>query len=318
MRIVSGRTAPWAALAIALAAPLSAQQDAPPVPAPAFAAPVDLPRTYTQVADWATLPPGTAWQDMMAVDIDAKGDIYALQRTPFTVLVIGADGRFKRSWSTGDIPGAHGLRVDRFGYLWITSRKLHQVFKYTRDGKLLMTLGTRGVAGDNASRTALNGPADVAVAPNGDIFVADGESPNTRIVKFTKDGTFLKAWGSKGAGPGQLVTPHSITLDTRGRLLVANRGNKRVEIFDRDGAYLGQIATGVTPYWLSVTRDGTLYVAEGTKPVGSMSVFDPRTGRMLAHVPGLTGSHALAVDRTGAVYVAEVSGKSLRKFVRTK
>ncbi|MFD1786188.1 peptidyl-alpha-hydroxyglycine alpha-amidating lyase family protein [Sphingomonas floccifaciens] len=321
MRMTWGRIAPLAALGMALTAPLDAQdadQAATPVASAARAVPANLPRTYTQVADWATLPPGTGWQDMMAVDIDANGDIYALQRTPFAVLVLDAKGRFLRQWTTGNLPGSHGLRIDRFGYVWITSRALHQVFKYTRDGKLLMTLGTRGVAGDNASRTALNGPADVAVAPNGDIFVADGESANTRIVKFSKDGTFVKSWGTKGDGPGQLMTPHSITFDTQGRLLVGNRGNKRIEIFDRDGGYRGQIATGVTPYGLFVTRDGTLYVADGIKPVGSISVLDLRSGRMLAHVPGLTGSHALTVDRTGAVYVAEVSGKSLRKFVRAK
>lgn len=300
-----------AMLAAGLAAPAGAQTASPS--SPAAAAP--MVRTYEQVADWAQLPAGTTWQDMMAVDIDARGDIYALQRTPFQVIVLDAKGKFLRSWSTGDLPGVHGLRVDRFGSVWITSRKLHQVFKYSRDGKLLMTLGTRGVAGDNDSRVALNGPADVAVAANGDIFVADGESPNTRIVKFAKDGKFLKSWGTKGSDPGQLLIPHGIAMDASGRLLVANRGNKRVEIFSQDGAYLGQIETGSTPYGLAIGKDGTLYVADGTKPSGSLTVMDMKSGAILARVPGLTGSHMVAVDRKGAVYVAEVSGKSLRKFV---
>lgn len=297
---------------------VSASLAAACVIAPADASPAPRARVYEQVANWAQLPQGTTWQDMMAVDIDSNGDIYALQRTPFKVIVLNPKGKFLRSWSTGDLPGVHGLRVDRFDNVWITSRALHQVFKFGRDGKLLMELGTKGVAGDNDSKVALNGPADVAVGPNGDIFVADGESTNTRIVKFSKDGTFVKSWGTKGAGPGQLMVPHSIAMDSKGRLLVANRGNKRIEIFDQQGAVLGQIKNDITPYGLFITRDGTLYVADGTKPVGSMSVIDMKSEKTLFHVSGLTGSHMLTVDRRGSIYVAEVSGKSLRKFVRKK
>jgi DNA-binding beta-propeller fold protein YncE len=273
-------------------------------------------RTYEQVADWAQLPPGTTWQDMMAVDIAANGDIYALQRTPFQVMIFDSKGKFLRSWSDGALPRVHGLRIDPQGNVWITDRKLHQVLKYTRDGKLLMELGTKGVAGDNDSTVALNGPADVAFGRNGDIFVADGESTNTRIVKFSKDGKFLKSWGTKGSGPGQLLIPHGIAIDARGRLYVANRGNKRIEIFDQDGKYLSQIATAVTPYGLDFAKDGTLYVADGTKGSESLSVLDPRTGKVLANIPGLNGSHMLAVDRNGAIYLAEVRGMALRKFVR--
>lgn len=273
-------------------------------------------RTYVEQPNWAQLPPGTAWKDMMAVDIDSKGDIYALQRTPFQVMVFDAKGKFLRSWSNGALPRAHGLRIDREDNVWITDRLLHQVLKYSRDGHLLMALGTKGVAGDNESTTALNGPADVAIGPNGDIFVADGESTNTRIVKYARDGKFLKFWGSKGSEPGHLLIPHSIFMDSRGRLLVANRGNKRIEIFDQEGALLGKISSGITPYGLFVTRDGTIYVADGTKGSESLTVLSGRDNKVLAQIPGLTGAHMLTVDRKGAVYIAEVRGTSLLKFVR--
>jgi DNA-binding beta-propeller fold protein YncE len=253
---------------------------------------------------------------MMAVDIDSKGDIYALQRTPFQVMVFDAKGKFLRSWNNGALPRVHGLRIDREDNVWITDRLLHQVLKYSRDGQLLMALGTKGVAGDNESTTALNGPADVAIGRNGDIFVADGESTNTRIVKYSKDGKFLKKWGSKGSEPGQLLIPHSIFMDSRGRLLVANRGNKRIEIFDQEGALLGQITSGITPYGLFVARDGTIYIADGTKGSESLTVLSGRSNKVLAQVPGLSGSHMLTVDRKGAVYVAEVRGTSLLKFIR--
>lgn len=275
-------------------------------------------RTYQEVKNWAQLPAGTTWQDTMAVDVDSRGDIYSVQRTPMKVWVLSSKGKFLRSWDTGDVPGLHGLRIDRSDNVWITSRGLHQVFKFTRNGKLQMTLGTRGVPGDNDSKTSLNGPADVAVARNGNIFVADGESSNTRIVKFAPDGKFLASWGTKGTGPGQLMTPHSIVLDSAGRLLVANRGNKRIEIFNQDGGYLGQIQSNMTPYGLWVGRDGIIYIADGTKPIGSLTVLNMRNNKILWQVSGLVGSHMVTVDRRGAVYVAEVSGTSLRKFVRTK
>lgn len=273
-------------------------------------------RTYEEVIDWAELPSEYVWQDMMAVDIDSKGDIYVLQRTPFQVMVFNSKGKFLRSWNNGSLPKVHGLRIDRDDNVWITDRGLHQVLKYTRDGKLLMELGTRGIAGDNDSKTALNGPADVAVAPNGDIFVADGEGPNTRIVKYRKDGTLLKMWGSKGSDAGQLLIPHSVFLDSRGKLYVANRGNKRIEIFDQEGALLGQITNAATPYGLFITRDNTLFVADGTDGSEGVTVLNSRNARVLAKIGGLKGSHMLTVDRKGAIYIAQVRGKSLRKFVR--
>lgn len=272
-------------------------------------------RTYEEVVNWAELPPGTTWQDMSGVDIDSKGNVYTLQRTPSKVIVFNSKGKFLRSWGEGAFTKAHALRVDRQGNVWITDRELHQVLKFSPDGKLLMTLGTKGVAGDNESVVSLNGPADMVFAPNGDIFVADGESSNTRIVKYRKDGTFLKMWGTKGTGPGQLLTPHSIVMDVGGRLYVANRGNKRVEIYDQEGAFLGQITDVGTPYGLSMQRDGILYVADGTAGSEGLTVRNTRDGKILAHITGVTGAHMIAVDRKGAIYVAEVRGRAVEKFV---
>lgn len=272
-------------------------------------------RSYEEAINWAQLPAGTTWQDMMSVDIDTKGDIYVLQRTPSKVMVFNAAGKYLRSWGDGLFPGAHGLRVDKQNNVWTTDRKLHVVRKFTRSGELLMTLGTAGVPGDNESKVSLNGPADMVIGPNGDIFVADGESSNTRIVKYSKDGTFLKSWGSKGTEPGQLQTPHSIVMDARGRLLVANRGNKRVEIFDQEGTYLGQITNVGTPYGLFLTRDGILYVSDAAKEGGGLTVLDMQSGKILAELTGFFGPHMLTVDRKGAIYLALVKGKALRKFV---
>lgn len=273
-------------------------------------------RIYQKVADWANLPPDTAWQEMSGVDIDSRGNIYALQRTPSKVMIFNAKGKFLRSWGEGIFTKAHALRIDRQNNVWITDRELHQVLKFTRDGKLLMALGTKGAPGDNESKTALNGPADVAFGPKGEIFVADGESTNTRIVKYAKDGKFLGMWGTKGSGPGQLMTPHSIVIDSRGQLYVANRGNKRIEIFDQQGTFLGQITNAATPYGLEITPEGILYVADGTAGSEGMTVLDTRNGQILAQFSGITGAHMVAVNRQGSIFVAEVRGRAVEKFIQ--
>lgn len=169
---------------------------------PAQAAMADNARTYERVSNWAQLPAGYAWQEMSGVDIDKSGNIYTFQRTPSRVLVFSSDGRFLRSWGEGIFAAAHALRVDRQNNVWVTDKQLHLVMKFSRTGKLLMTLGTRGVAGGQDSRTALNGPADVAFAANGDIFVADGESSNARVVRYSSKGQFLEYWGVKGVNQG--------------------------------------------------------------------------------------------------------------------
>ena len=122
-----------------------------------------------------------------------------------------------------------------------------------------MTLGTAGVSGDGPD--TFNGPTDVAVAANGDIFVSDGHV-NSRIVKFSKDGKFIKSWGKKGTGPGEFDLPHTIFLDSRGRLLVGDRSNKRIQIFDQDGKFLDQWTQFGSPSGIFIAPDDTLYVVD--------------------------------------------------------
>lgn len=273
---------------------------------------------YHLVEPWAQLPAGQQWQTMSAVDLDAHGRIYILQRgVPSTVMVFAPNGRLLRRWGEGLFPDAHGLRIDPDGNVWITDRKLHQVLKFSPTGEALLSIGTRGVSGDNSSRTALNGPSDVAFGKDGDVFVTDGESTNTRVLHYDRRGTLLTFWGSKGAGPGQFDVPHAIVTDSRGRLYVADRGNKRVQIFDQDGAVKGEITGVGTPFGLAMSEKDVLYVADGSKGAESLTVVDTRDGHVLDRfTESLDGAHMLAVDRNGAIYVAEARGKSVRKFVR--
>jgi peptidylamidoglycolate lyase len=271
---------------------------------------------YHAVENWAQLPAGTKWGTMTAVDIDSHGAIYVLQRTPAVVMVFDRAGKLLRTWGEGSFPNAHGLRVDRSDNVWITDRGLHQVLKYSPDGKLLLALGKKGVAGDNDSRDALNGPSDVAFGPKGEIFVSDGESTNTRVVKFTADGTLVKFWGTKGTGPGEFDVPHAIASDSRGRLYVADRSNNRVQIFDQEGKVLGEMKNVGTPYGLDFDKDDRLYVVDGNAGKDELWIVDTRTNAIVGHTPGLVGPHMLAVDTDGAVYVAETRGLTLRKLVR--
>ena len=141
-------------------------------------------------------------------------------------MVFDREGSFLRAWGEGMFQTTHFLRVTRAGRVWVTDRGGMQAFEFDSGGKLLRTVGRKGVLGDNNSTDTFNGMADLAVAKNGDFFVADGEGPNTRVVKFHKDGQFVKWWGGKGSGPGQFNVPHTIAIDGKGLLYVGDRSNK--------------------------------------------------------------------------------------------
>src|SRR5690349_19300377 len=193
------------------------------------------PEPFKLAENWGPHLSGIEWGETAGLAIDKQGRLIAFTRKNVPVIEFDADGKVLKTWGEGLFVYPHGSRVDRNGNLWLTDArgrdgKGHQVFKFSRDGKLLMTLGTPGVSGEGPDR--FNGPTDVAVAANGDIFVADGHG-NNRIVKFSKDGKFIKQWGRKGAGPGEFNLPHTLFFDSRGRLLVGDRSNQRIQIFDQ-------------------------------------------------------------------------------------
>ena len=218
-----------------------------------------------------------------------------------------------KTWGEGTFPYAHGMRALRDGFIWTTDRQAQVVLKFDADGKQLFSLGQKGVAGNMDSTDAFNGASDVAMAENGDIFVSDGEGQNTRIVKFSKDGTFMKSWGTKGAGPGQLQTPHAIFIDSRGRVWVGDRGNKRLQIFDQDGKFLDQMTQFGTPASLFIQGD-MLYVA-APAPENRVTI-GTTDGKVLETIDGLDAPHGIAVDAGGAIYVAQSGGKAIVKFVK--
>jgi peptidylamidoglycolate lyase len=257
------------------------------------------------------------WDRPRSVAADGNGLVYVLRPSdpPFStepqtpVIVFNRAGEVVNSWGDGLFPDAHSIDIDHEGFLWITDKDMHMVYKYTTDGQRLMALGKRGIAGDSQSRDAFNGPTDVAIAPNGDFFVADGQY-GSRVVHFSKDGEFIKViGGTKGSGPGEFDVPHAIALDSQGRLLVADEqptsDKPRIQVFDQDGTFIEQWADiGLhLPTGLAVGPDGTVYVGDSR----GNAIHVIRDGEFVEVIGSLQGRpHGITIDpETGVLYFAD-------------
>jgi sugar lactone lactonase YvrE len=298
-------------------------------------APNNLPNPYRAVENWANLPPGVQWGQVISVEPDSKGNLWVFHRSDPAILEFDQSGKLLKSFAKDVFVQAHGLFVDSEGNVWVTDAqgkpgKGHQVFKFSPDGKVLMTLGKAGVTGTGPD--TFNSPSDVVIGNKGDIFVADGHGDNTnaRIVKFSKDGKFIKAWGKKGSGPSEFDTPHSIALDSRGRLFVADRGNNRIQIFDQDGKFIDQWKQFGRPSGVYISKDDTLYSVDsqsdamtnpgvkrgiriGSAKDGSVKIFIPD----LNTDPAIALAEGVSADAKGdIIYAAGVSSMALHKFVK--
>lgn len=271
---------------------------------------------YQLVESWAQFPPGvTKWEEATGVDVDAHDNVYVFQRNEsMPIMVFDSHGKFVRGWGQGMFKLTHFLRVDPSGDVWVTDRGHMQAFKFNSHGKLLMTLGKKDVLGDNTSQDSFNGMADLVVAKNGDIFIADGEGPNTRVVKFSKDGKFIKWWGGKGTDPGQFNVPHSIAIDAKGNIYVGDRANNRIQVFDENGKFLKQWTNFGTPWGVFVKGD-QIYVVDGTAN-NCLWIASIKDGTVQQKIEGLSNPTAVTVDSKGDIYVAEVKGTNVKKFVK--
>jgi streptogramin lyase len=283
---------------------------------------------YRLVPGWGALPDNATWGEVPGMAIDANGRIFAFHRAEVPIVELDAAGRVLKMWGEKMFAWPHGIRIDRFGNLWITDGQARngigqQVFKFRPDGTLLLTLGTKGVRGEGPD--TFGGPCDVAVAANGDIFVADGHQ-NSRIMKFDKHGKFLKTWGKRGEGPGEFNLPHTIVIDSRGRVLVGDRSNNRIQIFDQDGNFIDQWTQFGTPSGMYVTPDDTLYVVDYNVKKG-VFIGSARDGSVKYKLDEAV-AEGVAVDKDGNIYVGETvpgttlggqpGGHIVRKFERQK
>jgi DNA-binding beta-propeller fold protein YncE len=241
--------------------------------------------------------------------------ILVLRRADPPILIFNRDGKLVNSFGDRLFKRPHSLDVDRDGFVWATDTDENVVYKFTMQGKLLMTLGKKDVAGDNDSHDLFNGPTDVAVAPNGDIFVSDGDR-NNRIVKFTKDGKFVKIiGGTKSSAPGQFGPApgtkasgglvHAIAFDSKGRLITIESFNPRIQAFDQDGNFIQQwvIPGLMKPCGLAIAPDDTIYI--GDTDAGSITLV--KDGKVIdqIHQAGIR-PHNVGLDSTGALFIADV------------
>jgi sugar lactone lactonase YvrE len=318
-----------------------------------------LPNPYRSIENWGALPDGRKWGSTSAVAIDPDGtSVWVGERcgearppsqinpgAPFAcaessldpILKFDASGKLLKSFGAGLILFPHGLHVDRDGNVWVTdglgrNGKGHQVFKFSPDGKLLMTLGKAGTPGSGTDE--FNAPSAVVTAPNGDIFVADGHGGNTnaRIVKFDRNGKFIKTWGKKGSGPGELDIPHAIAMDSQGRLFVGDRQNNRIQIFDQEGNVIAQWPQFSRPSGIYIDAKDNIYVADSESESVSKNhdgwkrgirIGSAKDGSVTAFIPDpveksntTSAAEGVAADAAGNIYGAEVGPKRMMKYVR--
>jgi sugar lactone lactonase YvrE len=305
--------------------------------------PNSAPNPYRLDEGWAKQPMGRGFGSTIGLNVDRDGkSMWIYDRcggnncessniAPLNKY--DASGHVVVSIATGLTVFPHGLFVDQDGNLWITDgradkdkKKGHTVLKLSPEGKVLMTLGTPGVAG--ADEHHFNSPSDVVIAANGDIFVADGhgDKTNARIVKFSKDGTFIKAWGKEGTGRGEFNVPHGLALDSAGRLFVADRANNRIQIFDQDGKFIAEWRQFGRPSGLWIDKDDTLYVADSQSSEKinpgykqGIRVGSAKDGKVTAFIEDIYHPGALegvGVDGEGNIYAGYTNAMDLRRFVR--
>ena len=320
-----------------------------------------LPNPYRLVDDWGKLPDGRTMGAVGGVTMDPDGrHVWAVIRCDATaperfgnecldsdldpVLKFAPDGNVVESFGGGMFIWPHGIDLDHDGNVWVTDAvseartpegtRGHQVIKFSPTGKVLMTLGTPGKAG--GGRTHFNAPADVVVAPNGEIFIADGHGgdTNNRVVKFSKDGTYLMEWGKTGYGPGEFRTLHAIAMDADGRIFVGDRANNRIQLFDQDGNFLAQWTQFGRPSGIFLDDHGRIYVADSESddvqnPGWEMGIRigDVKTGWVEEFIlyqwgdPRSTtgnGAEFVAVDSEGNIYGGEPAPRNLQKYVRVR
>jgi len=312
--------------------------------------PYVAPNPYRTIENYFTLPNGRSMGATSGVDIDRDGvSVWVFERcgarecagsNVAPVLKFDHSGTLVTSFGAGLFVEPHGIHVDRHGNIWLTdvrgkAGRGHQVFKFNASGELLMTLGRAGVAGEGPD--TFNGPADVVTAPDGSIFVADGHWSGTtpRIVKFSQDGKFIKSWGKRGAAPGEFELPHSLAMDSSGRLFVGDHGNSRVQVFDQEGGFIAEWKQFGRPAGLYIDQHDTLYSASrSTQKVdpgwqGGIVIGNAKNGEVFAFIldPDPNGpQEAVAADVDGDIYggltdsgsdpESIARGRTVKKYVK--
>ncbi len=282
------------------------------------------PLPHKVVPDWARLPEGWNFGECGSVAVDAQDNVWVFHRGRNPVIQVDRNGKMLRAWGEGSIVSAHGIRVDRAGFVWVVDVKGHAVMKFNPAGRLQMIIGRQtapgrgSTAGNNDSKDAFNEPSGIAFAANGDLFISDGYV-NSRVVKFNRDGEYLAHWGRKGAADGEFDLVHDVETDDSGRVYVADRTNQRVQIFDASGKLLGKWTGIGAPYGLAYQpREKAMYMCDGlNNRVVKLNLEGQILGVLGSRgkTPGrFDAAHHIAVDSAGSIYVAEIRNWRVQKF----
>jgi DNA-binding beta-propeller fold protein YncE len=299
--------------------------------------------SYRVVEGWEQLPAGFTHLDCVGVDVDSQDNVYLFTRDQPRVIVYRSDGSFLRSWGEGFFTDrTHGITLGPDDAVYCVDEGVHCVYKLSPTGEVRLTIGTEGVGKKGSAASTgydgtlesirggahFNRPTNVAIAPNGDLYVSDGYG-NCKVHQFSPKGEHIRSWGSPGTEPGQFNLPHGVAVAADGRVLVADRENDRVQVFSPDGEFLEQWTDVQRPTNVDVDAQGRVYVSElwwrvgqsskvqgeiGTDQPGRASVFDS-AGHLLARWGGPDGvaagnfiaPHDICTDSRGDVYVAEVT-----------
>lgn len=287
---------------------------------PAFAQLKSGPPLSAQLAnDWAKLPKGWNFGECSGVATDKQDNVWVFNRGSHPVMQFDRGGKFLQAWPDIHIVSSHGIRVDDEGNIWLIDVKGHVVIKCNPEGRVLMVLGNRqGTPGNNDSKDAFNEPTGIAFAKNGDLFISDGYV-NARVIKFNRDGEYITHWGKKGTGDGEFNLVHDVCLDSEERLYVADRLNQRIQIFDTNGKFLGKWTDIGSPWGLAYSRkENCIYMCDGVNNrIVKLSLEGKVLGVLTSYgkTPGkLDFVHNIALDSTGAIYVAEIKNWRVQKF----
>jgi len=307
--------------------------------------PNSAPNPYRMEENWAKLPEGRKWGSTASVEVDPDGkSVWTFDRCAGNDCITSnlapiqkfdSSGKLITSFGANMFIRPHGLHIDRQGNVWASDQsgqagKGQQVFKFSPDGKVLMSFGKPGVAGEGPD--TFREPTDILVAPNGDIFITNGhdEKGPGRLVKFDKDGKFIKEWGKNGSGPGEFSVPHSLAMDSAGRLFVGDRGNNRIQIFDQDGKFLSELRQFGRPSGIFIDKNDNLYVADHQSGDNNGAVNAPfkkgirigslKDGKVTAFIPESAPQagmpEGIAVDDQGNIYTGWTGQMSVRRFVK--
>lgn len=303
---------------------------------------VTLSKWYAVDPKWPQRPQGVNWGAVPGIAVDDKDNVYVVTRAKPPVQVYDSSGKYLRGW--GDdlfgTNGSHHIEIDKQGNIWLADITNHVIMQCTPEGKLLKKLGTPGEAG--VDDTHFNKPTDMAITPDGEVFISDGYG-NNRVVHYDRNGKFVKAWGKLGTGPGEFSIPHAIALDSQGRIYVADRNNARVQVFNKNGQFVEEWKNIVLPWGFWVTAQDEIWVTgsspmqwretdtnAGIPPKDQVFMKFATSGKLLElwtvpkgedkkEVPGdLNWVHCLAVDSQGNIYAGDIQGQRAQKFVRQK